>query len=86
MRGRIASVTQRELIKAGEVTWVNNAIVYPGGAPDLINKEIVCHSEEGHCVGVHCKAFFYVTLYTLCVWTIRLYVKAEHLWRYPLQL
>lgn len=50
---KIASVTQCELIKAGEMTWVNNAIVHAGEACDLINKEIVCHSEEGHCVGEH---------------------------------
>lgn len=62
--GKLSSVTQCELIKAGEVTWVNNATGYPGGARDLINKEITCHSEEGHCAWVGTLGFFFLTIYT----------------------
>lgn len=57
--GKLSSVTQCELIKAGEVTRVNNATVFPGGAHDLINKEITCHSEEGHGAWVGTLGFFF---------------------------
>lgn len=64
--GKLSSVTQCELIKAGEVTRVNNATVFPGGAHDLINKEITCHSEEGHGAWVGTLGFF-LTVYTFTV-------------------
>lgn len=77
---KITSVTQCELIKAGEMTWVNNAIVYAGEACDLINKEIVCHSEEGHCVGEHYGLSFLLNLYTFLTSCDVQYNISVHLW------